>query len=169
MATQAEARAIARYVRMTPRKLRLVVDLVRGKQVKDALEILKFVPKYGAKVVEKVIHSAVANAENEPYKMDSESLYISAATVDQGPVLKRFIPRAQGRASAVRKRMSHVTIKLREREESAGKKIEEKVKAGEKSPKSARRPAKVSEAKVKGERKTRSTAAAPKGKKKEAK
>ena len=168
MATQAEARAIARYIRMTPRKLRLVVDLVRGRQVKDALEILKFVPKYGAKVVLKAINSAVANAENEPYKMDVENLYISAATVDQGPVLKRFIPRAQGRASAIRKRMSHVTIKLREREEPV-RKTEVTGQASEKSSKSARRPGKVAEPKLKGERQARSTAATLKGKKKEAK
>lgn len=117
MLTQAEARAVARYVKMTPRKLRLVVGLIRGKHVKEALQILKFVPKHGAKIVEKVIKSAVANAENEPYKMDTDNLYISSAMVDQGPVLKRWIPRAQGRASAIRKRMSHVTIKVREKDE----------------------------------------------------
>lgn len=121
-----EARAIAKHVRMTPRKLRLVVDLIRGKDVKEAKHILRFVPKHGAKVIEKVLNSAVANAENEPYKMDAENLYISTAAVDQGPALKRWIPRAQGRASAIKKRTSHVTIKVCEREE---KEVREKKSA----------------------------------------
>lgn len=164
----AEARAIARHLRMTPRKLRLIVDLVRGKQVKEALQILRFVPKHGAKVVEKVIQSALANAENEPYKMDADNVYISAATVDQGPVLKRWIPRAQGRASAIRKRMSHVTIRLRERE-TAIKKATGTVNVEEKKPVSGRRPSKAGQPKGTGGLKPRTSAPKNIGKKKEAK
>lgn len=110
-----QAKAIARYIRMSPRKARQVVDLVRGKDVDEALAILQFTPRAASTVVEKVIRSAVANAENN-HEMDSDSLYVSACYVDQGPTLKRIRPRARGMADRIRKRTSHITVILEERE-----------------------------------------------------
>lgn len=93
-----EAKAVARTVRIAPRKARLVVDLIRGKQVGEAISILKFTPKAASPIVEKVLNSAIANAEHN-YEMDVNNLVVSKAYVDEGPTLKRFRPRAQGRAS----------------------------------------------------------------------
>jgi large subunit ribosomal protein L22 len=104
-----EAKAIARTVRIAPRKVRLVVDLIRGKRVGEALAILKHTPKAASPIVEKVLNSAIANAGHN-YNMDVENLVISKAFVDQGPTLKRFRPRAQGRAFRIHKRTSHITI-----------------------------------------------------------
>ncbi|MBI2264364.1 MAG: 50S ribosomal protein L22 [Armatimonadetes bacterium] len=104
-----EVTAVAKYVRMTPRKLRLVVDLIRGREVSEAENILRFTPKRAAKVLHKVLKSAVANAENN-FKMDPGSLFVSKACIDQGPTMKRFMPRAMGRASMIRKRSSHITV-----------------------------------------------------------
>jgi len=111
-----QAKAIARTVRIAPRKVRLVVDLIRGKQVGEAVAILRHTPKAASPVVEKVLKSAVANAEHN-YDLDINSLVVSEVFVDEGPTLKRFRPRAQGRASAINKRTSHITIVLTEKKE----------------------------------------------------
>lgn len=110
-----EARAVARYVRIAPRKVRAVIDLVRGKGVDEAFAILRFTPKAGSEVVEKVLKSAVANAEHN-LELNRKDLYIAEAYVDQGPTLKRILPRMRGMANRIRKRTSHVTIVVRERE-----------------------------------------------------
>jgi large subunit ribosomal protein L22 len=112
-----EARAIARYVRVSPRKARLVVDTIRGKSASEAASILKFTPKGSAEVVAKVLASAVANAENN-LKIRPDSLYVSTAYVDEGPTLKRMRPRAKGAASRIRKRTSHITVIVKQREEA---------------------------------------------------
>ncbi|AMA74421.1 MULTISPECIES: 50S ribosomal protein L22 [Aneurinibacillus] len=109
-----EAKAVARYVRIAPRKMRLVVDLIRGKEVGEAIAILKHTPKAASPVIEKVLMSAVANAEHN-LNMDSNNLVISKIFVDEGPTLKRFRPRAMGRASRINKRTSHVTVILSEK------------------------------------------------------
>jgi len=109
-----EARAKLRYVRLSPQKARLVVDTVRGKGVQDALNILKFSPQKAADVVLKLMSSAVANAEQKGVA-DVDRLFVKAITVDQGPVLKRFMPRAQGRATRIRKPTSHITVVLDEK------------------------------------------------------
>jgi large subunit ribosomal protein L22 len=103
------ARAVANYVRMSPRKLRRVVDLVRGKQGVEAITLLRFMPYAAARVVEKVLASAMANAENNK-GLDASRLVIGTAFVDGSVTLKRVQPRAQGRAYPIKKRSSHVTI-----------------------------------------------------------
>jgi len=110
-----EARAIAKYIRIAPRKVNLVAAEIRGKNVDEALAILKFTPKRGAKELEKVLSSAIANAENN-FDMDREKLYVHEAYGNQGPTLKRWRPRSQGRAYPILKRTSHIGIVLRERE-----------------------------------------------------
>ena len=112
------ALAQARYVRMTPMKCRRVVDLVRGMNVQDALDQLRFQPQAAAEPVAKVIASAAANAENNK-QLDPATLFISSAYVDEGPTLKRFRPRAQGRAYRIRKRTSHITVVVQSAIESA--------------------------------------------------
>jgi large subunit ribosomal protein L22 len=109
-----EAKAIARYIRIAPRKVQLVVDLIRGKQVGEAIAILRHTPKAAAPVVEKLLNSAIANAEHN-YSMDVNKLVITKAYVDQGPTMKRFRPRAQGRASRINKRTSHITLVVAEK------------------------------------------------------
>jgi large subunit ribosomal protein L22 len=108
------ARAQARYVRVTPMKARRVVDLIRGRQADQALAVLRFAPQSASEPVYKVLASAVANArhraELESRRLDVEDLVVETAYVDEGPTLKRFRPRAQGRAFRVRKRTSHITI-----------------------------------------------------------
>ena len=111
-----QAKAIARTVRIAPRKVRLVVDLIRGKQVGEAVAILRHTPKAASPVVEKVLKSAVANAEHN-YDLDVNNLVVSEVFVDEGPTLKRFRPRAQGRASAINKRTSHITVVVSEKKE----------------------------------------------------
>ena len=111
-----QAKAIARTVRIAPRKVRLVVDLIRGKQVGEAVAILRHTPKAASPVVEKVLKSAVANAEHN-YELDVNNLVVSEIFVDEGPTLKRFPPRAQGRASAINKRTSHITVVVSEKKE----------------------------------------------------
>ncbi len=101
--------AQARFVRMTPRKCRRVVDIVRGLPVQEALDILRFQPQSASEPVAKVVASAAANAEHNK-QLDPDSLFISQAYVDEGPTLKRFRPRAQGRAYRIRKRTSHITV-----------------------------------------------------------
>ncbi|HHX00833.1 MAG TPA: 50S ribosomal protein L22 [Acholeplasmataceae bacterium] len=109
-----EAKAIARTVRIAPRKVRLVVDLVRGKSVAEAASILRLTPKASSVVVEKVLKSATANAVNN-LNLDQSKLYIKEAYVDEGPTLKRYRPRAKGSAGSILKRTSHITIVLEER------------------------------------------------------
>lgn len=110
------AKAVARYVRMAPRKLRLVADAIRGKKVQDARGILQFCGKRAAGPLAKVLNSAVANAENN-HNMSTDNLYVATLFVDQGPSHKSWIPRARGRASAIHKFTSHITIVVKEREE----------------------------------------------------
>ncbi|BCA80459.1 50S ribosomal protein L22 [Desulfuromonas sp. AOP6] len=109
-----EARAKLSYARLSPQKARLVVDMVRGKGVQEALNVLKFSPQKAAPIVAKLVSSAVANAEQKGVD-DVDRLFIKAITVDQGPVLKRFLPRAQGRATRIRKPTSHMTVILDEK------------------------------------------------------
>ena len=109
-----EAKAVAKYVRIAPRKVRVVMNLIRGKNVADAFAILKFTPKVGADVIEKVLKSAVANAENN-FDMNVDKLYVASAYVDQGPTLKRIHPRSRGQAFSILKRTSHVTVVVSER------------------------------------------------------
>ncbi len=109
-----EARAIAKYIRISPRKVQEVADLVRGKKVNEALAILEFTNKRGAGILKKVVSSAVANAENND-DMDRENLYIAEVFANQGPTLKRFQPRAQGRAFMIRKRTSHIGVVVKEK------------------------------------------------------
>ncbi|WP_409290985.1 50S ribosomal protein L22 [Peribacillus sp. SCS-26] len=111
-----QAKAVANTVRIAPRKVRLVVDLIRGKQIGEAVAILRHTPKAASPVVEKVLKSAVANAEHN-YEMDINNLVVSEAYVNEGPTMKRFRPRAMGRASAINKRTSHITIVLSEKKE----------------------------------------------------
>jgi len=112
-----EARAIARHVRVSPRKARLVVDLIRGKVATDAQQILAFTPRAAAEDVGKVLKSAMANAEKN-LKVKPETLVVSQAFVDEGPTLKRIQPRAMGRAYRIRKRTSHITVVVKQREEA---------------------------------------------------
>lgn len=111
-----EARAVARYVRMSPRKARLVIDNIRGKDVAQAYVTLQFAPQKASKVIEKVLRSAVANAVNN-FELDEDRLYVAEAYVDQGPVLKRWRPRARGRADMRRRPTAHVTVVVRQRNE----------------------------------------------------
>ncbi len=109
-----EARAILKFIRVSPRRVRLVIDQIRGKKVEEALDILKFTPKRSAAIVAKVLRSAIANAESTQ-SVNVDRLYIKRVAVDEGGMWKRFMPRAQGRASRIRKRLSHVTVVIDER------------------------------------------------------
>ncbi len=120
-----EARAVAKYVPMSARKVRQVINLIRGVRVDEALAILKFTPKASKGPVEKIIKSALANAGRDS-KVNVDRLYVEEARVDSGPSLKRFMPRAMGRATQILKRSSHITVVLKEREE--GQKGEERKK-----------------------------------------
>ena len=111
-----QAKATARTVRIAPRKARLVVDLIRGKKVGEAVAILQLTPRAASPIVEKVLKSAIANAEHN-YEMDAENLIVSEVFVDEGPTMKRFRPRVQGRASAINKRTSHITVVVSEKKE----------------------------------------------------
>lgn len=109
-----EARATARYLRVSPHKARLVADMVRGKMVADALTILRFTPKKSCRLITKALRSAVANAENAG-NMDVNQLYIHTICVDEGPRLKRWRPRAMGRATRILKGTSHISLVLKEK------------------------------------------------------
>ena len=109
-----EARAIAKYVKISPRKMKPILDLVRGKNANEALAILNFTPNKGAKILQNVIKSAVANAENN-HEMDTDKLFVAEVIANQGPTLKRWRAGAQGRASSILKRSSHVRVVLKER------------------------------------------------------
>jgi len=110
-----EAKAISRHVRMSAQKVRLVVDLVRGKRVEDALNILDYTPKRAARAVAKTVRSVLANAQNTQ-SVDVDRLFIKRVFVDGGATWKRFTPRAQGRATPIRKRTCHITVVVDERE-----------------------------------------------------
>jgi large subunit ribosomal protein L22 len=108
------ARAQARYVRMSPTKVRRVVDLIRGLSAEQAQAVLRFTPQAASEPVGKVLDSAIANAEHNS-QLDPVTLWVSEAYVDEGPTLKRFRPRAQGRAYRIRKRTSHITVVVQSR------------------------------------------------------
>lgn len=109
-----EAAAKLRYLRMSPRKVRLVADLIRGKNIGDALDILKYLDKKAAKPVSLLVQSAAANAGNKE-GMDTESLYVSSITVDEGPMWKRYMPRSRGMAYPILKKTSHLNIIIKDR------------------------------------------------------
>ena len=111
-----EAKAVAKYVRMSPSKLKPIADLVRGKALNEALNILKFTPGKGSEIVEKVVMSAAANAENN-FDLNPEDLYVAEVYANQGPTMKRWRAGAQGRASMILKRSSHVGVTLKEKED----------------------------------------------------
>ncbi|MBR3162983.1 MAG: 50S ribosomal protein L22 [Clostridia bacterium] len=110
-----EAVATLNFARISPRKVKVVADLIRGKDVNEALAIVKFTPKASSEIIEKLLKSAMANAENN-HNMDSKNLYVAEIYANQGPTLKRIRPAAKGSAVRIRKRTSHITIKLREKE-----------------------------------------------------
>lgn len=111
-----EARSVARYIWISPRKARQVVDLIRGKRISEAVAILRFAPKRAALPVTKAVRSASANAEHNN-NLDPDSLYIKQIYVDEGPTMKRYRPRARGRADVKRRRTSHITVVVDERKE----------------------------------------------------
>ena len=108
-----EVKAVTRYVRISPRKARLVTELIKGKPVEEALTILRFVPKKAARLVDKTLRSALANAEQNP-NIDVDTLYIKRIFVDGGPTMKRWRARAMGRATKILKRSSHINVILDE-------------------------------------------------------
>ena len=110
-----EAKAVLRYVRISPRKVGILCDLIRGKSVNQAVAILSTTPKAASEPLLKLVKSAAANAENN-HNMDPEKLYVAETHADPGPIIKRFMPRAQGRAYRINKRTSHVTVVLKEKE-----------------------------------------------------
>lgn len=111
-----EAKAVTRYVRISPLKVRLVIDVVRGMNVDRALATLRYMPQKAAREVARTIKSAAANAEHN-FDMDRESLYIKTIYADQGPVLKRIMPRARGMANRIRKPTTHITVVVADRSE----------------------------------------------------
>jgi len=108
-----EAKAVAKFIRVSPRKTRLVADNIKGKGVEDALNILRFTPKKPAKILSKVLYSAISNAEQMP-GVDVDSLIVESVVVNEGPTWKPIQPRAMGRAYRIRKRTSHITIVVKE-------------------------------------------------------
>ncbi len=110
-----EARAIAKYIRISPLKVNYIAKEIRGKNVDEALGILQFTPKKGARELEKVLKSAIANAENN-FDLDRDNLYVKEAYANDGPTMKRWRPRAQGRAYPILKRSSHIGVVVEERE-----------------------------------------------------
>ena len=110
-----EARATLKFARISARKVKIVADLVRGKDVDEALAIMKFTPKASSEILEKLLKSAIANAENN-HEMKHENLYVAEIFANQGPTLKRIRPAAKGSAVRIRKRTSHITIVLKEKE-----------------------------------------------------
>ena len=108
-----EARAIAKYLRVSPRKVRLNADLIRGKRVEEAINLLAHTPKAGARLISKVVQSALANARQDK-SIDVDTLFVKTIYVNQGPTLKRFRPKPMGRAGKIRKRTCHVTVVLSE-------------------------------------------------------
>ena len=113
--TVLEAKAVLKYARISSRKVKIVADLIRGKNVDEALAIVKFTPKAASEIVEKLLKSAIANAENN-HGMKSNNLYVAEIYANQGPTLRRIRPAAKGSAVRIRKRTSHITIVLKERD-----------------------------------------------------
>ncbi|MDD2400783.1 MAG: 50S ribosomal protein L22 [Clostridia bacterium] len=111
-----EAKAVAKYIRVSPRKARQVIDLIRGKEIREAFGILKFTAHKATESINKVLKSAVANAEHN-YEMNADDLYVKEAYVDVGPTMKRVLPRAMGRADMIKKRSSHITVVVGEKKE----------------------------------------------------
>ena len=138
-----QAVAHAKYLRITPRKMRLVVDAIRGKNIKEAEDLLRFIPRGAAVPIAKVLKSAKANATNN-YDMLEDQLFVASAYVNEGPTLKRILPRARGRGDYMMKRTSHLTIILEEK------------------PAPRRRPADATEAKPKRTPKAAKVSAEPK-------
>ena len=142
-----EVQAKLRFLRGSPRKVRLVVDLIRGKGVQDAVNILHFTNKHAAKDIEKLLKSAIANAENRDEPMDVDRLFVKEVFVDAGPMLKRFRPAPMGRGFRILKRQSHVTIKLdtsapaTKAAKPAGEKQGDTKQGGAKKKPAAKRPA----------------------------
>lgn len=110
-----DARATLKYARISSRKVKIVADLIRGKDVDEALAIVKFTPKASSEIIEKLLKSAIANAENN-HEMKHEKLYVAEIYANQGPTLKRIRPAAKGSAVRIRKRTSHITIVIKERD-----------------------------------------------------
>lgn len=108
-----ESKAVAKYVRISPRKVRLIMDRIRGKRVEEALNLLAFTPNKGAFILKKLVNSALSNAEQNS-DVDVDDLYIKRIFADEGPTLKRYRPRAMGRATRIRKRTAHLTVVLDE-------------------------------------------------------
>ena len=115
-----EAKAIERFIRISPRKLRYVADIIRNKSVEEAVDILTFTPKKAASIVKKAVESAAANAA-ENHNMEEDGLVVTRIFVDEGPILKRFRPRARGRATRIRKRTSHLTVVVSDGKEEEAK------------------------------------------------
>ncbi len=113
-----EVRAVGRYLRSSPRKIRAVINAIRGKDVAEAFQILEMSPTKAARLVEKVLKSAVANAENNA-KLSSDTLYVSYCVADDGPRLKRVWPRGRGRADMIQRRMCHITVAVKTKEAKA--------------------------------------------------
>ena len=112
---QKEARATLKFARISARKVKIVADLIRGKNIDEALAIVKFTPKASSEIIEKLLKSAIANAENN-HNMNHNKLYVAEIFANQGPTLKRIRPAAKGSAVRIRKRTSHITIVVREAE-----------------------------------------------------
>lgn len=131
-----EARAIHRYVNSSPRKMRLVIDLIRGKSVPEAISILHFSPKHASKVAEKVLRSAVSNIQHkdEAGRVDEQTLFVKEAFVNGGPSLKRMLPAPMGRAYPMLKRSNHVTIIVAQKQQKAKKVSPAKPKQSAKKP-----------------------------------
>lgn len=110
-----QAKAIAKFIRISPRKARQVIDLIRGKDVAEAFAILRFTPHKATESVNKVLKSAVANAEHN-FEMNADQLFVKEAYIDPGPTLKRIMPRARGSADVIKKRSSHITVVVSEKE-----------------------------------------------------
>ena len=110
-----EAKASLKYIRISPRKVKIVLDLIRGQKADKAMAILRYTPKAACEYLEKLLKSAIANAENN-HDMDKSKLYVAECYVCQGPILKRIRPRAQGRAFRINKKTSHITLTLKEKE-----------------------------------------------------
>jgi large subunit ribosomal protein L22 len=107
-----ETKAQAKYIRISPQKVQVIVPTIKGRKVEEAIAILQFMPRKGARILQKILHSAVANAEQN--KVDIDTLVVKTVLVDGGPTLKRFMPRAMGRATPILKRTSHITVYLAE-------------------------------------------------------
>ncbi len=109
-------KAVAKFIRTAPRKLRLVADMIRGKKAQEAVNLLEFTNKRAARTLNKVLKSAIANAENN-HELDGSKLVVSQAYIDQGPMFKRYLPKSRGRATPVLKYGSHITVEVRQRQE----------------------------------------------------